>query len=177
MPSSRGGARPWLLLPREEGVGLVGLVRDAKGLCTKNRVIKVTLQSIRPIRSQNGLEKRPNRSLCPTSHFSNRTFCAKPTPRIAQRGASSVAAWATIVADARAWRRARQAVASSSLRVPTWIGGPTSAGARVWRAWRRAHAPGGLEAVGQRSCRVGWGGRVAAAGRRSTSCKASSPAR
>jgi hypothetical protein len=26
-------------------------------LCTKNRVIKVTLQSIRPIRSQNGLEK------------------------------------------------------------------------------------------------------------------------
>jgi hypothetical protein len=27
------------------------------GLCTKNRVIKVTLQSIRPIRSQNGLEK------------------------------------------------------------------------------------------------------------------------
>jgi hypothetical protein len=30
MLSSRGGARPWLLLPREEGVGLVGLVRESR---------------------------------------------------------------------------------------------------------------------------------------------------
>ena len=32
------------------------------GLCTKNRVIKVTPQSVRPIRPQNGLENRPARS-------------------------------------------------------------------------------------------------------------------
>ena len=31
-------------------------------LCTKNRVIKVTPQSVRPIRPQNGLENRPARS-------------------------------------------------------------------------------------------------------------------
>src|SRR4030095_621110 len=35
------------------------------------------------------------------------------------------------------------------------------------------HAPGGRWTGGQRSCFVGWGGRVSAAGRRSTSCKTS----
>jgi len=36
--------------------------RGRRWLCTKTRVIKVTPQSIRPVRPQNGLENRPTRS-------------------------------------------------------------------------------------------------------------------